>query len=456
MISPRRPSGVSPTSNSMNAAQQIIGTATFTESPISSPTAGDRSDRLWESSPFRHPLENATSGETMSVPESHDREQDRDQPATATPGRVRGGVSLDVVRGLYNSNTGFSGLRRSNSSVVYPGGPPEFPPVKKLNPLNKKRILVSGGAGFVGSHLVDRLMLMGHDVIAIDNYFTGSKTNLAHWFGHPNFEMIRHDVVDPIMLEVDQIYHLACPASPVHYQSNPVKTLKTGFFGTYNMLGLAKRVKARFLLTSTSEVYGDPEEHPQKESYWGHVNCIGPRACYDEGKRVAEALTYSYARQDNVDVRVARIFNTFGPRMNWNDGRVVSNFIVQALKGDDITIYGDGSATRSFQYVHDLVDGLIALMDSDYTEPVNLGNPEEYTIKQFADMIVQLVNEHRQRCGDVGKTSTVTYLPAVADDPQKRKPDTTRAKEVLGWSPQWSAVDGLRETVAYFHRSMQQ
>ncbi|KAJ6263248.1 ADP-L-glycero-D-manno-heptose-6-epimerase [Drechslerella dactyloides] len=473
MISPRRPSGVSPTSNSMNAAQQIIGTAAITESPISSPTAGDRTDRLWESSPFRQALGNS-SGEPRGAADPHDDQED----TSTMPAKVRGEISLDAVRSLYGSNAGFSGLRRSNSSVIYPGGPPEFPPVKKLNPLNKKRILVSGGAGFVGSHLVDRLMLMGHDVIAIDNYFTGSKTNLAHWFGHPNFEMIRlaiplqpfsttysslqlpplnrHDVVDPIMLEVDQIYHLACPASPVHYQSNPVKTLKTGFFGTYNMLGLAKRVKARFLLTSTSEVYGDPEEHPQTESYWGHVNCIGPRACYDEGKRVAEALTYSYARQDNVDVRVARIFNTFGPRMNWNDGRVVSNFIVQALKGDDITIYGDGSATRSFQYVHDLVDGLIALMDSDFTDPVNLGNPEEYTIKQFADMIVELVNEHRQRCGDSGNTSKVTYLPAVADDPQKRKPDTTRAKEVLGWSPQWAAVDGLRETVAYFHRTMQQ
>ncbi|KAK6519686.1 UDP-glucuronic acid decarboxylase 1 [Arthrobotrys megalospora] len=456
MISPRRPSGVSPTSNSMSAAQQILGSANMSESPTQSPTSGERNDRLWDMSSFRHSLpeeaggSSSTGNATVAASNSEQLEPD------GTPKPMRGGVSLDTVRSLYGPGTGFGGLRRSNSSVIYPGGPPEFPPVKKLNPLQKKRILVSGGAGFVGSHLVDRLMLMGHDVIAIDNYFTGSKMNLAHWFGHPNFEMIRHDVVDPIMLEVDQIYHLACPASPVHYQSNPVKTLKTGFFGTYNMLGLAKRVKARFLLTSTSEVYGDPEEHPQKETYWGHVNCIGPRACYDEGKRVAEALTYSYARQDGVDVRVARIFNTFGPRMNWHDGRVVSNFIVQALKGDDITIYGDGSATRSFQYVHDLVDGLIALMESDYTDPVNLGNPEEYTIKQFADMIVELVNEHRARYGDVGKTSTVTYLPAVADDPQKRKPDTTRAKEVLGWAPQWAAVDGLKETVAYFYQMMHQ
>ncbi|KAF3915381.1 ADP-L-glycero-D-manno-heptose-6-epimerase [Arthrobotrys entomopaga] len=455
MISPRRTSGVSPASNSMSAAQQILGSAGPSDSPVHSPTSGERNEHLWEIASQRQG-QALRDGIVHEAPPQQDCIDIATNASISAARRTNGGVSMDVMRSLYAPSSGFTGLRRSNSSVVYPGGPPEFPPVKKLNPLNKKRILVSGGAGFVGSHLVDRLMLMGHDVIAIDNYFTGSKTNLAHWFGHPNFEMIRHDVVDPIMLEVDQIYHLACPASPVHYQSNPVKTLKTGFFGTYNMLGLAKRVKARFLLTSTSEVYGDPEEHPQKETYWGHVNCIGPRACYDEGKRVAEALTYSYARQDGVDVRVARIFNTFGPRMNWNDGRVVSNFIVQALKNDDITIYGDGSATRSFQYVHDLVDGLIALMDSDYKEPVNLGNPEEYTIKQFADTILELVQDHKQRVGEVASTSKVVYLPAAEDDPQRRKPDTTRAQEVLGWKPQWSAVDGLRETVAYFHGRMQQ
>lgn len=251
----------------------------------------------------------------------------------------------------------------------------------------------------------------------------------------------RHDVVDPILIEVDQIYHLACPASPVHYQSNPVKTLKTGFFGTYNMLGLSKRVKARFLLASTSEIYGSPEEHPQKEDYWGHVNPIGPRACYDEGKRVAEALTYSYARQDSVDVRVARIFNCFGPRMNWNDGRVVSNFILQALRNQDMTIYGNGAATRSFQYIHDLVDGLLALMASDCTEPVNLGNPQEYSIDDFANMVTQVVNE----TGPL-TTSKRTYLPAVIDDPQRRKPDISRAKERLSWEPKVSVVEGLRET----------
>jgi UDP-glucuronate decarboxylase len=251
----------------------------------------------------------------------------------------------------------------------------------------------------------------------------------------------RHDVVDPIMVEVDQVYHLACPASPVHYQSNPVKTLKTGFFGTYNMLGLSKRVKARFLLASTSEIYGSPAEHPQQEEYWGHVNPIGPRACYDEGKRVAEALTYSYARQDGVDVRVARIFNTFGPRMNWNDGRVVSNFILQALRGEDLTIYGDGEATRSFQYVHDLVDGLIALMASDCTEPVNLGNPQEFTISEFAAMVITLVREQQPQT-----SSKAVYLPAVTDDPQRRRPDITRAKDRLGWKPKFSVIEGLRET----------
>jgi len=251
------------------------------------------------------------------------------------------------------------------------------------------------------------------------------------------------------MVEVDQIYHLACPASPVHYQSNPVKTLKTGFFGTYNMLGLSKRVKARFLLASTSEIYGSPEVHPQKEDYWGHVNCVGPRACYDEGKRVAEALTYSYARQDGVDVRVARIFNCFGPRMNWNDGRVVSNFILQALRSDDITIYGNGNATRSFQYVHDLVDGLIGLMHSSCSEPVNLGNPQEFTIGDFGKMVIDLVREVQPET-----TSRITHLPAVTDDPQRRKPDITRAKEELGWEPKVPVLEGLRETIAYFQQTL--
>jgi len=256
-----------------------------------------------------------------------------------------------------------------------------YPSIKRLTPSTRKRILVTGGAGFVGSHLVDRLLLMGHEVTVVDNLFTGNKRNIAHWIGHPHFEFIRHDIVDPFMIEVDQIYHLACPASPPHYQYNPVKTVKTCVMGTLNMLGLAKRVKARFLLASTSEVYGDPEQHPQKESYLGNVNSIGPRACYDEGKRLAETMTYCYQKQDRVDVRVARIFNTFGPRMNEFDGRVVSNFIIQALKGEDITVYGDGLQTRSFQYVHDLIDGLIQLMNSDYTNPVVSKIANTYTLE---------------------------------------------------------------------------
>lgn len=326
-----------------------------------------------------------------------------------------------------------------------PAAEAAYPAVKKLNQFHKKRILVTGGAGFVGSHLVDRLMLLGHDVICLDNYFTGSKVNVNHWIGHPNFELVRHDVIDSLLLEVDQIYHLACPASPVHYQSNPVKTLKTGFFGTYNMLGLAKRVKARFLLASTSEIYGDPEEHPQKESYWGHVNCQGPRSCYDEGKRVGESLAYSYMRQENVDIRVARIFNTYGPRMNWNDGRVVSNFILQALKNEDLTIYGDGKSTRSFQFVVDLVDGLIALMNSDCTEPVNLGNPEEFTIKEFAELTIRMVREITGTC-----TSKIVFLNPLEDDPHKRRPDCTRAKKELNWEAVWRVEDGMRETIRYF------
>ncbi|KAI8610129.1 hypothetical protein BC830DRAFT_1172957 [Chytriomyces sp. MP71] len=315
-----------------------------------------------------------------------------------------------------------------------------FPPVKSIPVKERKRILVTGGAGFVGSHLVDRLMLLGHSVIVADNFFTGFQRNIQHWIGHPNFNLIRHDVVDPLMVEVDQIFHLACPASPPHYQHNPVKTIKTSMFGTINMLGLAKRTKARILLASTSEIYGDPEQHPQKETYWGHVNPIGIRACYDEGKRIAETLAYGYANQDGVQVRVCRIFNTFGPRMNPEDGRVVSNFIVQALKGEQLTVYGGGKQTRSFQYVHDLVDGMITLMNSEYNQPVNLGNPDEYTIAEFAESIRDLVNP----------SATIADFPMPSDDPKKRKPDITRAKEVLGWEPRFSVKQGVEETVEYF------
>ncbi|MDM7327512.1 MAG: SDR family oxidoreductase [Thermosynechococcus sp. Uc] len=302
------------------------------------------------------------------------------------------------------------------------------------------RILVTGGAGFIGSHLVDRLMEAGHEVICLDNYFTGTKRNLLRWLGHPNFELIRHDITDPIRLEVDQIYHLACPASPVHYQYNPVKTIKTNVMGTLHMLGLAKRVKARFLLASTSEVYGDPLVHPQAESYWGHVNPIGLRSCYDEGKRVAETLTFDYHRQNNVDVRVARIFNTYGPRMQVNDGRVVSNFIVQALQGVPLTVYGDGSQTRSFCYVSDLVEGLIRLMNSDYIGPVNLGNPEEYTVLELAQKIQALINPGVE----------IQFKPLPSDDPQRRRPDITLARTVLDWQPIVPLLEGLQRTIPDF------
>ncbi|KAG9320481.1 hypothetical protein KVV02_002338 [Mortierella alpina] len=354
---------------------------------------------------------------------------------------VRSDIPLAMLQQLYlpDKTNAYRQINVQDKTLSFPHAP-TFPPVKMLPNQERKRILVTGGAGFVGSHLVDRLMLMGHEVIVLDNFFTGSKRNVQHWLGHPHFELIRHDVVDPFMIEVDQIYHLACPASPPHYQYNPIKTVKTSVMGTINMLGLAKRTKARFLLTSTSEVYGDPEEHPQKETYWGHVNPIGPRACYDEGKRVAETLTYSYMHQDEVDVRVARIFNTFGPRMNENDGRVVSNFIMQALRGDELTIYGDGQQTRSFQYVHDLVDGLILLMNKNYTEPVNLGNPEEYTIREFAEMIRKEINSSVE----------IMSLPPTEDDPQRRRPDIGRAQRYLGWAPKFSVDQGIRETVQYF------
>jgi UDP-glucuronate decarboxylase len=302
------------------------------------------------------------------------------------------------------------------------------------------RILVTGGAGFIGSHLIDRLMSSGHQVICLDNFYTGRKHNVLHWLNSSNFELIRHDVTDPVRLEVDQIYHLACPASPVHYQYNPVKTIKTNVMGTLHLLGLAKRVKARFLLASTSEVYGDPEVHPQAEDYRGCVNPIGPRSCYDEGKRVAETLSFDYHRQNNVDIRVARIFNTYGPRMLENDGRVVSNFIVQALRGDAITVYGDGSQTRSFCYVDDLVDGLMRLMNGDCIGPVNLGNPDEYTVLQLAQKIQGMVNPNAE----------IQFKSLPQDDPRRRQPDITLAKQALGWQPTIALEDGLQKTIEDF------
>ncbi|KAH1123322.1 hypothetical protein J1N35_006482 [Gossypium stocksii] len=297
----------------------------------------------------------------------------------------------------------------------------------------RMRIVVTGGAGFVGSHLVDKLIGRGDEVIVIDNFFTGRKENVVHHFGNPRFELIRHDVVEPILLEVDQIYHLACPASPVHYKYNPVKTIKTNVMGTLNMLGLAKRVGARFLLTSTSEVYGDPLQHPQKETYWGNVNPIGERSCYDEGKRTAETLTMDYHRGDGVEVRIARIFNTYGPRMCLDDGRVVSNFVAQAIRKQPMTVYGDGKQTRSFQYVSDLVDGLVALMEGEHIGPFNLGNPGEFTMLELAEVVKDTIDP----------SATIEYKPNTADDPHMRKPDISKAKELLNWKPKIPLREGL-------------
>ena len=311
-------------------------------------------------------------------------------------------------------------------------------------PLSPLRNLITGGAGFLGSHLVDRLMQAGEEVICLDNYFTGRKANIAQWIGHPRFELIRHDVTESIRLEVDRIWHLACPASPVHYQHNPIKTAKTSFLGTYNMLGLARRVGARLLLASTSEVYGDPELHPQPESYRGCVNTIGPRSCYDEGKRIAETLCFDYNRMHGVAIRVVRIFNTYGPRMLPDDGRVVSNFIVQALRGAPLTLYGEGSQTRSFCYVDDLVDGLIRMMNSDHMGPVNLGNPDEFSIRQLAEMVRDKINPDLQ----------LIHRPLPADDPLQRQPVIALARQELGWQPSIDLEQGLDATIAYFRQAL--
>ena len=307
---------------------------------------------------------------------------------------------------------------------------------------SRKRILVTGGAGFLGSHLIDRLIAQGHEVICADNLFTGAKRNIEHLHSNPRFEFLRHDVINPLKLEVDEIYNLACPASPIHYQYNPVLTTKTSVMGAMNMLGLAKRLRCRIFQASTSEVYGDPEVHPQREDYWGHVNPIGTRACYDEGKRCAETLFFDYHRQHGVDIKVARIFNTYGPRMHRRDGRVVSNFITQALDGEDLTIYGDGSQTRSFCYVDDLIDGFLRLMEqpASFTGPVNLGNPHEFTMIELAERVLKLT----------GSRSKVVHQPLPADDPKQRQPDITLAREKLGWEPKVQLAEGLAHTIAHF------
>jgi UDP-glucuronate decarboxylase len=306
----------------------------------------------------------------------------------------------------------------------------------------RKRILVTGGAGFLGSHLCERLLARGDEVICVDNYFTGSRDNIAHLFTHPHFEVIRHDICFPLYLEVDEIFNLACPASPIHYQYDPVQTVKTSVHGAINVLGLAKRVQAKIFQASTSEVYGDPAVHPQPEEYWGNVNPIGPRACYDEGKRCAETLFFDYHRQYGVDIRVVRIFNTYGPRMNPQDGRVVSNFIVQALQGKPITIYGNGSQTRSFCYVDDLIEGFLKLMDAPdgVTGPINIGNPGEFTIRQLAEIVIEMT----------GSRSEIVQMPLPQDDPLQRRPDITKARDVLGWQPTIPLRQGLERTIDYF------
>jgi len=312
----------------------------------------------------------------------------------------------------------------------------------------QKRILVTGGAGFLGSHLCDRLLKEGHDVLCVDNFFTGARSNVSHLLANPHFELLRHDVTFPLYVEVDEIYNLACPASPVHYQFDPVQTTKTSVIGAINMLGLAKRTKARILQASTSEVYGDPSVHPQTEAYWGNVNPIGPRSCYDEGKRCAETLFFDYYRQHALDIRVVRIFNTYGPRMHPNDGRVVSNFVVQALRGDDITVYGDGQQTRSFCYVDDLIDGMVRMMNNaeGLVGPVNVGNPKEFTMLELARAVIELTHSK----------SRLIHGPLPSDDPKQRQPDITTARERLGWAPRVELAEGLERTIDYFRALIQQ
>lgn len=369
--------------------------------------------------------------------------------AVATDSKAKG--SSAAVAEIAVSKTGKADAKaKSTQAATTTSEPLGRGTVEKMMPVpipkaTRLRVLVTGGAGFVGSHLVDRLMERGNIVIVADNFFTGRKENIMHHLQNPFFELIRHDVVEPMLIEVDQVYHLACPASPVHYKHNPVKTIKTSVMGTLNILGLAKRVGARMLLTSTSEVYGDPLEHPQKESYWGNVNPIGVRSCYDEGKRVAETLCFDYHRQEGVDIRIARIFNTYGPRMALEDGRVVSNFVSQALRGEPLTVYGDGSQTRSFQYVDDLVAGLMALMDNeDEIGPVNIGNPGEFTMLELAEVVKEVVD----------KNAKIVYKENTADDPGRRQPDISLAKKALGWEPKITLKEGLPKMVEDFRERL--
>jgi UDP-glucuronate decarboxylase len=344
----------------------------------------------------------------------------RDPPQVCYSGKP--GASIEIARAAFHLRSFAASLMRSRMA--------------------QRRVLVTGGSGFLGSHLCDRLIARGDDVLCADNFFTGRKTNIAHLMSHPNFDFVRHDVTFPLYVETDHIYNLACPASPIHYQHDPVQTTKTSVHGAINMLGLAKRLKARIFQASTSEVYGDPDVHPQTEEYWGRTNPIGIRSCYDEGKRCAETLFFDYYRQHALDIRVARIFNTYGPRMQPDDGRVVSNFIVQALKGEDITLYGDGEQTRSFCYVDDLIDGFLLFMDKDgdLPGPINLGNPREFTIKQLAELVIDLT----------GARTKLVYKPLPHDDPRQRQPDITKARELLQWEPKVALRDGLMLTIAYF------
>lgn len=423
-----------------------------------SATAAFGSSSKYESRPVSETGFTTQHGrEMMRDDEDADSSSFSSSSSSSSSTRIGSGVSSDVAEIDVKKSTtdsSSSGSSHAKSSTALTKSSTSEPlgrgTVAKSMPVpipkaTRLRVLVTGGAGFVGSHLVDRLMERGNIVIVADNFFTGRKENIMHHLQNPFFELIRHDVVEPMLVEVDQIYHLACPASPVHYKHNPVKTIKTSVMGTLNMLGLAKRVGARMLLTSTSEVYGDPLQHPQKEDYWGNVNPIGVRSCYDEGKRVAETLCFDYHRQEGVDIRIARIFNTYGPRMALEDGRVVSNFVSQALRGEPLTVYGDGKQTRSFQYVDDLVAGLMALMDNeDEIGPVNIGNPGEFTMIELAEVVKEVVN----------KDAKIEFKENTADDPGRRRPDISLAKKALGWEPKITLKEGLPKMVEDFRERL--